>query len=365
MKLIAQVKLQPTEEQAESLKQTMIAANAAAQYVSDYAWEHRTFRQYDLHHACYYDVREKFGLSAQLTARVIAKVADSYKLDKRTKRTFRSMGGIVYDSRILKWDMAAETVSIWAMGGRIKLLPFVCGDQQRTLLADAKGECDLIFRDGAYYLHQTCDVAVPETVDAADWLGIDMGLVNVAVDSDGKTHDGAEMLNMRKRRRRQRKRLQAKGTKSAKRVLRNLSRKEQRFATNENHRISKEIVELAERTGRGVVVEDLHGIRSRVRLRRKQRDDLHSWSFHQLQGFIEYKCEIHGVPFLKIDPRYTSQTCSACGHVAKSNRKSQDRFECGCCGFAANADHNAAINISVLGRGAVSHPNGSSTRLVA
>ena len=89
MKLIAQVKLQPTPEQADALKRTLETANAAANYVSGQAWETQTFRQYDLHHLCYSTVRGQFGLSAQVTVRVLAKVADAYKLDRKAKRVFR------------------------------------------------------------------------------------------------------------------------------------------------------------------------------------------------------------------------------------------------------------------------------------
>ncbi len=359
VKLIAQVKLDVTKEQAESLRETLLAANRAAQFVSDHAWMTKSFKQYDLHHACYYAAREQFSLSAQMAVRVIAKVADSYKLDKKMKRTFAPLGSTAYDSRILTWK-ANQIVSLWTVNSRIKV-PYFAGQKQLDLLQYAQGEADLIYRKGEYYIHQTCDVPEPEGFDPDEWLGVDSGIVNVAFDSDGNCHDGAAMLNMRKRRRRQRRRLQSKGTKSAKRVLRNISKKEQRYATNENHRISKEIVDLAECTGRGIAVEDLSGIRDRVKLRRKQRTDLHSWSFHQLQQFLEYKARLHGVPFQKIDPRYTSQKCSCCGHTAKSNRKTQDRFLCVNCGFSAHADHNAAINVSVAGRGDVNRPHESTS----
>lgn len=356
MKLIAQVKLQPTEDQADSLRQTILAWNGAANYISEQAWMRKSFRKYDLHHATYYDARERYGLAAQAAIRVIAVVADAYKIDQKTKHVFRRMGSMTYDNRILSWQLGKSTVSIWTVDGRLKHVPFVCGERQRKMLESLQGEADIVFRNGEYYIHQTCNIQEDDTFDPDGWLGVDSGLVNVAVDSDGNFYDGAEMLAMRKRRRRQRQRLQAKGTKSAKRVLRNISGKEQRYATNENHRISKQIVNHAKRTGQGIALEDLKGIRSRVRLRRKQRSDLHSWSFSQLRSFVEYKAELHGVPFVVVDPRYTSQTCACCGHVSRSNRRSQDRFQCVDCGFVAHADQNAAVNI---GRAAVNQPHES------
>ena len=117
MKLIAQVKLLPRPEQTTALWQTLEQANAACQFISSTAWETHTFRQYDLHHKCYRAVREQFGLSAQLTVRAIAKVADAYKLDRKAKRTFKPAGSIAYDDRILSWRIQNQTVSIWTVNG--------------------------------------------------------------------------------------------------------------------------------------------------------------------------------------------------------------------------------------------------------
>ena len=312
----------------------------------------KSFRAYDLHHATYYTVRERFGLTAQAAIRVIAVVADSYKVSKKTKRTFRKLGSMTYDSRILRWQLGKSEVSIWTMDGRQKV-PFVCGERQREMLKTMQGECDLVFRDGSYYLHQVCNIIEDDSFDPDGWLGVDMGIKNIATDSDGAIFSGDVVLGVRKRRRRQRRRLQAKQTRSARRRLAALSGRETRFATNENHRISKQLVEKAKGTQRGIAIEDLGGIRGRVRLRRSQRDNLHSWAFHQLRSFLTYKAALAGVPLVAVDPRYTSQTCSACGHCEKANRPSQSEFLCKSCGFAAHADCNAAVNI---GRAAVNPP---------
>jgi putative transposase len=133
MKMIAQVKLQLTPEQAAALRQTLERANAAANFLSDLAWRLQQFNQYNLHHAGYYSIREQFDLSAQIVVRLIAKVADAYKLDKQTKRTFKPLGAIAYDRRILTWHLDQQTVSLWALGGRIKV-PFLAGERQLEML---------------------------------------------------------------------------------------------------------------------------------------------------------------------------------------------------------------------------------------
>ena len=141
----------------------------------------------------------------------------------------------------------------------------------------------------------------------------------------------------------------AKKTSSARRLLKKRRRKEARFSADVNHQISKRIVAEAERTGCGIAVEELTGIRDRVRLRKPQRATLHAWAFAQLGSFLAYKAKQAGVAFIQVDPAYTSQTCNACGWVDKKNRRSQAAFECGRCRFVGHADHNAAINIANRG----------------
>ncbi|MEU2615925.1 transposase [Micromonospora sp. NPDC007271] len=157
-----------------------------------------------------------------------------------------------------------------------------------------------------------------------------------------------------------RKRLQEKDTKSAKRLLARRRRKETRHTANSNHSIAKSIVTEAARTGRGIAVEKLTGIRDRVRLRKPQRVTLHSWAFQQLGAFLVYKARRAGVPLVQVDPRYTSQTCAACGYRDKRNRPDQETFICRSCGVVAHADHNAARNIAsrgVVSWGAVNRPH--------
>lgn len=345
MKLTAKVKLQPTEAQAESLKRTLETANAACDYISQLAWDEKTFGQFQIHKLAYEAVRSTFDLTAQLVVRCIAKVCDAYKLDKATKRTFKPHGSIAYDSRVLSWKMDKNEVSIWAIGGRQKM-SFVAGDYHKAMLASQRGESDLCLIAGEFYLFTTCDIEEPTPKDVEDFLGVDMGVANIAVDSDMTVHQGKTVKGVRYRHRELRRKLQAKGTQSARRRLRKLSGKERRFATWTNHNISKEIVATAKDTDRGIALEELGGIRERVTVRRSQRATLSSWSFHQLRTFIEYKAKRAGVKVVAVDPRNTSRTCPCCGHVDKASRKTQSKFLCVKCDFSGFADHVAACNIA-------------------
>ena len=213
-----------------------------------------------------------------------------------------------------------------------------------------RGQADLVYCDGTFYLYVTVDVPEPPVQDVPDYLGVDLGVKNIAASSDGTIYAGGHVNGLRGRQRRLRKRLQAKGTRSAKRRLKMRRRKEARFGAHINHCISKALVDEAKGTSRGIALEDLQGIRDRVSVRRSQRSTLHAWSFHQLRQFVAYKAQLAGVPVVYVDPKNTSRTCPGCGLVDKANRKSQAHFLCVGCGLAGHADHFAALVIRDRGR---------------
>ena len=360
MKLIVQVQLRATPQQKASLERTLRTANAACDWLAAYAFETKTFAQYALHKVAYAACRAEFpALGAQAIVRCIAKVADAYKLDRDVPRTFRPLGSIAYDARNLSWT--EDAASIWSVDGRLRI-PFVCGDRQRELLQYERGETDLVAEGGRYYLFVTVDVPDAKERKVLGWLGVDVGVVNIATTSDGDNFAGKALTAVRARANVLRKRLQKKGTKSAKRLLAKRRRKESRFASHVNHCISKQIVTAAERTERGIALENLEGIRARVRASRSQRRVLHSWAFADLQSKIAYKAQRAGVAVCFVDPRNTSRECRVCGHAEKANRRTRDQFACKACGHSADADANAACVIA--GRAAVNRPYAGSVEVV-
>jgi transposase len=205
MRLTIQLKLQPTPEQAGLLRRTLEAANAACNAISNVAWYAHEFKQFGIHKLTYYDTKAAFGLSAQLVVRCIAKVADAYKVDKKIKRTFKPLGAVAFDDRMLSYK--ASSVSIWTPTGR-QTIPFVCGERQRVLLAHRVGESDLVVVRGAWYLLTTADVTEQAQQSVTDVVGIDLGVTNIATDSDGVIHQATTIKHVRYRHRRLRQRLQ-------------------------------------------------------------------------------------------------------------------------------------------------------------
>jgi putative transposase len=344
VKLIAQVKLNPTKEQAKRLKQTLVQANKTCDAISELAFHSQTFAQYAIHQAFYAQIREASGLSAQIVVRAIAKVADAYKLDKHKLRKFKALGAIAYDDRILSWKTDKQTVNIWTIEGR-QLIAYVCGERQKQLLESRQGESDLIYRKGNFFVLAVCDIQEPTVQEVDDALGVDFGIVQIASDSDGKSFSGARIETKRQCYLKQRGEVQKVGTRQAHRKLKKMSGKQSRYQTNENHRISKEIVLKAKRTNRAIAIEELKGIGKRTRVRKSQKARHCNRSFSQLRIFIEYKAQRQGIPVIAVAAAYTSQTCSACGHCEKANRKSQSEFVCKVCGHSENADYNSAKNI--------------------
>ncbi|MFD4904152.1 RNA-guided endonuclease InsQ/TnpB family protein [Kitasatospora purpeofusca] len=380
MKIIAQVKLLPVSAyDADAMAATLRACNRGARTASEIAFRTGKVRRNELQDEVYYRLKEEFDLGAQAAVRTVKKVCDAYAtvagleksghlaglaLDKAKSRPigFRDDAAQPFDDRMLTWNLDRRTVSIWTVAGRLKGIPFVCSPEAMKLLAMRKGESDLVLRDGEFYLVATIDLPEPPVAEPAGWIGVDLGIVNIATTSDGTILSSRRLERYRKRMRHNVAKLQAKHTKSAKRRLKALRRREGRFATDTNHVIAKTIVTTAERTSRGIALEDLKGIRQRVTAKKDQRYRLHSWAFARLGDFVEYKARRAGVAVVHVDPRNTSRQCSQCWHTHRSNRVSQSWFACRSCGSVMHADLNGSRNIAhradaVWQRGKVNCPS--------
>lgn len=350
MKLTLKIKLLPTDEQANLLLDTMKEANTVCNAISEVAWEKKIFNNFKLHHEIYHPYKATFKLSSQILVRCIAKVADSYKLDKKTKREFRPLGSIGYDSRIMTYK-PNDIVSLWVIGGRIKI-PFVY--HNRNYLPYIKGEADLVYKKGKFYLFQTVDVPEEDVEDIEAFVGVDFGLTDICVTSDGVKHSADGLNKYREHRQKVRSSIQAKADTSKRSTKRNCRKLAKRLQGKErthsqiiNHTIAKSIILSAKESGKGVAVEDLTNIRFTSKRRNKKfRTKLGKWSFGQLRSFLEYKGLLYGVPVVVVDPRYTSQTCNVCKHLGKRTNK---HFKCNNCGNDMDADVNASLNIATLG----------------
>jgi len=348
------------------LQETQQWFNAAASWIASVCWHEHITNTTSAHHRVYGETRARFGLGSQLACCARAKAVEAVKTARAQERErkphqkpitcpeFGKRGSIRYDARTYRL-MSLDRVSLNTLSGRV-VCRLILADRQHGMLIDPYwkiGGADLVWQRGTYYLHITQTKEAPEQRETSDTLGIDLGMVNLATDSTGETFSGAKVHKVRMRYHQRRQELQRVGTRSAKRRLKKMSRREARFMKDTNQKISTALVHKAVVSRKALALEDLTGIRERVNVRRENRYERHSWAFYQLRMYIAYKAAWAGIPVRFVDPAYTSQTCSQCGHCEKANRHSQASFVCQQCGFCSNADSNAAINIS---RGVVKHP---------
>jgi len=197
---------------------------------------------------------------------------------------------------------------------------------------------------GEEYAYVSVSIPEPETIKADKWLGVDRNTVgHIAVVADPETGKviklGKSALHIHQKYKNIRKDLQHKGKYGKVKQIKN---RESNIVRDLNHKVSRKIVDTAKESGKGIKLEDLTGIRG-SKTARSFRYSKHSWSFYQLQNMIEYKAKLLGVEVAYVDPHYTSQECSICGHIGDRNKKV---FKCPSCGHADHADSNAGFNIA-------------------
>lgn len=345
MQLTLQTQLLPDVEAAAKFQVTIERFNEAANWLAGIAFERKLANKFALQRIAYKDLRERFGLPADTAIRCISQVCEAYRRDKSIRPTFRKHAAVPFSMGKNIGFKGPDRVSISTLDGRV-VVPFIMGKYQAERFGWSKGQCDLVLRrDGKWFLLVTVDVPDGTPIAPSGFIGVDLGVKNLATTDDGETFSGDDIEKCRQKYQRVRQTCQQKGTKSAKRKLRKVRKKESRFRANENHIIAKRIVEKAKDTGCSIGVEDLNGIGTRTPVCKPQRNRMKGWAFFQLRCFLTYKAALAGIPLILVDPRNTSRECSACGYTAKNNRRSRDHFECRHCGFTCCADVNAARNI--------------------
>ncbi len=378
------IQLKPTPEQAYLLQQTMQEYTACFNEVCQLADAEKISNGVELHKLTYAHQRATTHLPSQLicAARVKATEAIKSVIARRKKQVQKyqqrlkeaqktgkpvkplklaqtpesALCAIRYDARSFRFERASRQVSLvhvqqaGQVRNRAVMAVKVPAYYEQYLTPDWHQEsADLLSRHGSYWLHLVVSCARPVPPQSGKVIGVDLGINRLAVISTPRFFGSKHLKETNNRFFRLRRALQGKGTKSAKRHLKKLSGKLKRFQHNANHVVSKQIVSTCA-PGDTLVMENLTDIRERVKGRRKHRRAMSNWSFAQLQGFIAYKAAFKGVHVQFVDARYTSQACSRCGYIDKRNRVCQSEFSCRNCGYQANADYNASVNLATRAR---------------
>ncbi|MBM6956500.1 IS200/IS605 family element transposase accessory protein TnpB, partial [Ligilactobacillus salivarius] len=252
--------------------------------------------------------------------------------------------------------LSSGQLSINTLDGRVKVEPICRGFNQYLDGTWKFGLAKLLKSSGKWYLHisATKEVADFDKQTVKHVVGLDRGLRFLATsyDEQGKTtfFDGQAIMRKRAKYQKLRATLQAKGTKSAKRRLKKLSGRENRWISDVNHCLSKTLVK---KYGANTlfVLENLNGVSfERTDLPKALRNQNKSWAFYQLEQFLTYKAHLHNSEVVEVSAKYTSQRCPKCGVIKKDNRHHEKHeYHCTNCGYCSNDDRIGAMNIQLLG----------------
>lgn len=351
MQRTIRIQLKPSDETTEILTQTIEQYTWSFNAVCQLGWDKSIASGVILHKETYYDHRTLTGLPSQLVCSARVKATEALKsvqILQRKKKTVTCPTSkrcpIQYDARSYTVWFDKHELTLLTIKGRVKL-SFELAEYYRQYLSWNKTSADLVRdRKGRWWLHGVMEATTPVVTPIEETIGVDLGIANPATDSRNEFYGGKHWQDIEDRTFELRRRLQSKGTKSAKRRLKEISGRQKRFRRDCDHVLSKRLVQSVDE-GATIAFEDLTNIRGRAKTRKAQRCRLYSWSFAQFQSFVTYKAEARGIVIGFVDPRYTSQKCSECGHIERGNRPTQSDFRCKKCGFESHADLNAAINI--------------------
>ena len=356
----AKIQISVTMDDMVLLNETMSVYSDACNYVSDYVFHTHDLKQFSLNKILYSTLREKFGLKSQMAQSVFKTVIARYKtiLENQKEWIKPSFKKPQYD---LVWNrdysITQNCFSVNTLNGRVKL-PYFAEGMSKYFDHDIYkfGTAKLVNKHGKYFLHipVTYDIEECNISDICNVVGIDRG-INFVVATYGSKHksgfvSGKAIKQKRAHYSKLRKELQMRKTPSARRRLRAIGHRENRWMQDVNHQVSKALVKNNPKHTL-FVLEDLSGVRKATeRVRTKDRYVSVSWSFFDLEQKLIYKAKQNQSTVIKVDPRYTSQCCPVCGHIEKANRnKKIHLFNCKNCGYKSNDDRIGAMNLYRMG----------------
>mgnify|MGYP001618884760 CR=1 FL=1 len=261
---------------------SMKTYSKAIEFITHEGYNNKISNRYKLHHLVYYEARNKFNLPSQYiinAIRVSSQTLKSIKKLKGSKPKYKEYMPLDFDRRTFSFEF--NKARLTAVNGRIDI-PIEIPEYYWKYLDWDYQTARLIYdkKKNKSYLHITFSRNFEETQKTKNYLGVDLGINNIAVTSNRQFFNSNKTKQVKSKFKYLRSRLQSKGTKSSKRLLKKISGREKRFMKQCNHEISKKITDKC-RPGDTIVLEKLKGIR-KTKLRKKQRYWLNSWSYYQL-----------------------------------------------------------------------------------
>jgi len=335
-----QFKLLPNAQQEKLLQETVREYMSSANDLIDY---------------CYTQLRtprlSSSSFSASLPSAVKNEVVNTVKsiLRKYERGTCGTLPVLrkpvaTWNNQNFKLQDGCIIFPVWADGKstRIKVNALI-EEYQREKLGGKLGSFRLTQKNGKWIAQIAVDMQ-PTAEPGKGAMGVDVGLKNpaVAVTDTGKTKFSGNGRMNKYMKRKHRARRKALGKAKKQKAINKLNNKEQRWMRDQDHKISREIVNFAISNNIGTIrMEELANIRQTARTSRKNEKNLHTWSFYRLANFIGYKAQLAGITVEYVDPAYTSQLCPDCG---SKNHANDRKYQCSC-GYRGHRDRVGAINI--------------------
>ena len=356
----AKVQIHPERSVRKSLDRSMVQYSLACDRISEVIFQTHNLNQAQLQEQLYEELRDRFGLKSQMACSSIRTVISKYKAilseeHQWIQPKFRKPQLDLVWNR--DYSLVQGVFSVNTLDGRIKA-PFDIKGMEHYFDKDKFkfGTARLVCSKHKYYLHIPVTSEVPDCVvpEICNVVGIDRGINFLAVsyDSKGKSlfFDGGKVKHKRAQYKELRTELQKRGTPSARRRLKKIGSRENRWMNDVNHCVSKALV-TSNPSKTLFVLENLTNIRQKTeRVKKQDRYVQVSWSFYDLEQKLKYKAQRNSCLVINVDPRYTSQCCPKCGHIEKSNRdKKHHKFCCKNCGYRSNDDRIGAMNLFNLG----------------
>lgn len=384
--LMSKVRLYPTNEQAQEFMNIANLYRDVCNVVSQWVFDHHfEVGRNDFNHQLYHDLRKRYpSLNSAMVQSTYRTVDARYKTvrqqlfqhpyhfqDKNTGKWYQYGRDLNWLHNPIKFSRPqadyvrnvnysfvkqGTLISLNVLGKRIKV-KFNDKYTQDWFTQNAKlGTAKLVQSSGHWFLH------IPVTMEVDSWdkatnkhiVGIDRGLRQIMTiyDEYGNTKffNGKSIAYKRKKFAYLRRQLQSKGTKSAKRHLKKLGQRENRWMSDVNHRLSKTLVDYYG-SDTLFVLEDLTNVRfATEKVAKAKRYEQVSWAFYQLGQFVTYKAHLVGSEVVQVSAKYTSQRCPKCGQIRKESRNHQlHQYHCPYCGFTTNDDRIGAMNLYELG----------------
>lgn len=381
--MTVKVKLFPNKDQERLLSDTLTQYLRACNFVSEKVCQLREHHYKEIQKVIYHNELKQFGLKSNVRISVLRTVDSKYKqkedrIKKKKNLTETQRCDLLYNKPVVfkvpecdlirsdDYSLLKDVFSIYAYTpnqkshsrNRIKMAyehkyvdSFLCDPKYKLGTAKLKQ----VGKKFYLLVPITKKIEQFKKETTQNIVGIDRGIRFLATSYDSKGNttffNGGKIIARRVHLKTNGQNYKEKGTPSARRRLKAMGHRENRWMRDVNHCVSKALVEKSP-ANTLFVLEDLTNVRkSTQRVKKERKYTQVSWSYYDLESKLKYKALLKGSYVINVPANYTSQRCPVCGHIQDTNRdKEKHCFCCRKCGYRSNDDRIGAMNLFLMGK---------------